>query len=168
MELAVTRRKATVAVLGAVWLVGFAGVAGCQKNTPPPPPAAAVEVPPVTPPPYVPPQPPPVVVTPAEPTPTPQPVVAPDPPAPTRTQPAQRPAAQAPAATPAAAGAIRPGSTYTVQRGDTLSGIAVRAYGRGNVNRNVAAIKRANNLQSDTIRVGQKLRIPPRTTGNKD
>lgn len=154
-------------------VVGLVGAVGCQKNTPPPAPAAQVEVQPVTPPPYIPPQPPPVVVTPAEPVTTPPPVMAPEPPPAARPQPAQRPAAQSPAAQPPAAsatnrGPIRPGTTYTVQRGDTLSEIAVRAYGRGNVARNVAAIKRANNLQSDMIRVGQKLRIPPRTTGNKD
>lgn len=45
-------------------------------------------------------------------------------------------------------------STYTVVAGDTLSGIAAR-YGT-----NVTAIRTANNLTSDLIRVGQTLTIP--------
>lgn len=159
MEFAVKRSIATVALMGVV--IGV-GVVGCKKNTPPPAPQAREEIQPVTPPPYIPPaQAAPVVVTPVEPA----PVVAPEPPPPApRAQPAPR-SAPAPAV---ASSAPRPGATYTVQRGDTLSQIAVRAYGRGNTNQNVAAIKRANNLKSDTIRVGQKLKIPARTSGNKD
>lgn len=44
--------------------------------------------------------------------------------------------------------------TYTVKRGDTLSGIASR-------NRTtVAALRRANGISGDLIRPGQVLRIP--------
>ena len=46
------------------------------------------------------------------------------------------------------------GRTYTVRRGDTLSGIAVR-YGT-----TVAAIKQANGLRSNVIYAGQRLKIP--------
>lgn len=46
------------------------------------------------------------------------------------------------------------GNTYTVKRGDTLSGIAV-AHGT-----TVRAIKETNNLRSDLIRIGQELTIP--------
>jgi LysM repeat protein len=45
-------------------------------------------------------------------------------------------------------------TSYTVQRGDTLSGIARRH------NTTVQAIKAANSKTSDTIRVGEELRIP--------
>lgn len=44
--------------------------------------------------------------------------------------------------------------THTVRRGDTLWGIS-RKYGKS-----VSSIKRANNLKSDTIRSGQRLKIP--------
>ncbi len=44
--------------------------------------------------------------------------------------------------------------TYTVKRGDTLWGIS-RKYGRS-----VSSIKKANNLKSDNIGIGQRLRIP--------
>jgi LysM repeat protein len=43
---------------------------------------------------------------------------------------------------------------YTVVSGDTLSGLAVR------FNRTVSAIRAANNLTSDLIRIGQRLLIP--------
>lgn len=46
------------------------------------------------------------------------------------------------------------GARYTVVRGDTLSHIAQR-HGTS-----VAAIRQANNLRSDTIRIGQELIIP--------
>ncbi|HIE11378.1 MAG TPA: LysM peptidoglycan-binding domain-containing protein [Kiritimatiellae bacterium] len=46
------------------------------------------------------------------------------------------------------------GGVYEVQRGDTLSELAVR------FNTTVRAIKAANSLSSDLIRVGQKLVIP--------
>lgn len=44
--------------------------------------------------------------------------------------------------------------SHTVRKGDTLWGLS-RKYGKS-----VASIKAANNLKSDTIRVGQRLRIP--------
>ncbi len=47
----------------------------------------------------------------------------------------------------------RGGKTYTVRRGDTLSGIAQR-YGT-----TPSALKRINGLSSDQIRAGQKLRL---------
>jgi len=46
------------------------------------------------------------------------------------------------------------GDAYTVQKGDTLSGIAAR-HGTS-----VSALKRSNNLRSDVIRPGQKLTVP--------
>jgi lysophospholipase L1-like esterase len=48
----------------------------------------------------------------------------------------------------------KPSTYYVVKSGDTLSAIASRKH------TTVAALKRANNLSSDTIRVGQKLKIP--------
>jgi len=50
------------------------------------------------------------------------------------------------------------GNLYTVRAGDTLFLVAKR-FGT-----TVAAIKRTNGLQSDTIKVGQKLRIPVGST----
>jgi len=47
----------------------------------------------------------------------------------------------------------RSAQTYTVRRGDTLSGIAQR-YGTS-----ASALKRINGLSSDQLRVGQKLRL---------
>ena len=44
--------------------------------------------------------------------------------------------------------------SHVIARGDTLSGIAQR------YNVSAAAIRRANNLSTDNIRVGQKLSIP--------
>ena len=46
------------------------------------------------------------------------------------------------------------GTTYTVQRGDSLSLIAQR-FGL-----NTASLKSFNGLRSDTIRVGQRLKVP--------
>lgn len=54
------------------------------------------------------------------------------------------------------------GSTYTVQAGDTLWGIATRLLGNGN---RYTEIKALNGLTSDTIRAGQKLKIPGGSTG---
>lgn len=48
------------------------------------------------------------------------------------------------------------GSTYRVRSGDTLSGIAARHR------TSVSAIKSANNLRSDRLALGQRLRIPGR------
>ena len=45
-------------------------------------------------------------------------------------------------------------STYVVQNGDYLAKISKKC------NVTIAAIKKANNLKSDTIRIGQKLKIP--------
>lgn len=46
------------------------------------------------------------------------------------------------------------GTTYTIQRGDTLSSIARR------FNTTVSALKSANGLTSDLIQAGKTLRIP--------
>jgi LysM repeat protein len=48
----------------------------------------------------------------------------------------------------------KPSTYYVVKSGDTLSAIASRNH------TTVAALKRANSLSSDTIRVGQRLKIP--------
>jgi len=53
-------------------------------------------------------------------------------------------------------------SSYTVVKGDTLSGIA---HKNGTT---ITALKQANNLSSDTIRIGQKLTVPsPQESGQK-
>jgi LysM repeat protein len=63
---------------------------------------------------------------------------------------------------PAVAFAPKATSNYTVVKGDTLSGIA---HKNGTT---VTALKQANNLGGDTIRVGQKLVIPsPQESGQK-
>jgi LysM repeat protein len=62
-----------------------------------------------------------------------------------------------PTVTPTKTPTPTPSSTafyYTVVSGDTLSGIAVR------FKRTVSAIRTANKLTSDTIKIGQKLLIP--------
>lgn len=68
------------------------------------------------------------------------------------------PGATGPVPRPAASPASRPAvGSYTIKRGDTLSGIAAR-HGVS-----TAALMRANNLtpqQADRIREGQRLRIP--------
>jgi LysM repeat protein len=57
--------------------------------------------------------------------------------------------------TPNSSGAaVASGTTYTVVRGDTLSGIASR-HGL-----NVSAIQQANGLNSSMIRIGQELKLP--------
>ena len=56
--------------------------------------------------------------------------------------------------TPSPAATLAPGTTYVVKSGDTLYGIAA-SYGV-----TVKAIKSLNGLTSNTLRVGQKLRIP--------
>jgi LysM repeat protein len=48
----------------------------------------------------------------------------------------------------------KPSTYYVVKSGDTLSAIASRNH------TTVAALKRANGLSSDAIRVGQRLKIP--------
>lgn len=60
------------------------------------------------------------------------------------------PGASGPAAAPRAAA----GKTHTVAKGDTLGRIATR-YGT-----TTKAIKRANGMESDTVVLGSKLRIP--------
>ncbi|CAA6679558.1 MULTISPECIES: LysM peptidoglycan-binding domain-containing protein [unclassified Lentimonas] len=57
--------------------------------------------------------------------------------------------------TPSAATAT---STYIVQHGDTLGGIAIR-HGT-----TISAITQANNLSSDLVRIGQKLQVPSSST----
>jgi nucleoid-associated protein YgaU len=135
-------------------LSGLATVAGCKKNnTPPPAPAPTADLNPPQPAPFIPQSSPGVTVGPSI-DPAPAPMVTPGPtvvaPAPVET------VRRAPAA---AAGSVRVGGTYTVVRGDTLGHIAKRAYGSAS-KRNIDAIKRANGLKSDVIRVGQKLKIP--------
>lgn len=152
MELAVKKLFISAVVVGLV------AVTGCKKNPPPPPPAPAAEIQPSIPPAYIPPTNS-TTVTPGDST-----MVTPV--TPTEITPA--PSAPAPTKTAAPTGAVRPGTTYAVQKGDSLYSIATRAYGKKNVTASINAIKKANNLSSDTIRAGQKLKIPNRTSGNKD
>jgi LysM repeat protein len=92
----------------------------------------------------------PTPTTTSTPTPTPTPTVTPKPtPTPTATP--------KPTVTPKPTATPTPTSTsfyYTVVSGDTLSGIALR------FKRTVSAIKTANKLTSDNIKIGQKLLIP--------
>lgn len=138
---------------------------GCRdKKSPPPPAQTNAELAPVNPQPYIPPSGGSVTVTPgAGETTSAAPVVAPVPDV------APREAAPAPKkSTPAASSSgssVRPGGTYTVKRGDTLSEIAQRAYGSAS-KRNIDAIRRANGIKGDTIRIGQKLKIPASTSGS--
>lgn len=89
--------------------------------------------------------------------------VAPPPPAPV-TPIATAPAIETkPSLAPMPAPAAKATSNYTVVKGDTLSGIA---HKNGTT---VTALKQANNLSSDTIRIGQKLTIPtPSESGQKE
>lgn len=64
------------------------------------------------------------------------------------------PGGSAAPAAPTSTGASASGGTYTVQRGDSLYKIAAK-FGT-----TITAIKSANGLTSDTIRVGQVLAIP--------
>ncbi len=83
---------------------------------------------------------------------------------PTRLQPGQK--LHLPPATPAASVAAGTGSAnsatseqmYAVKSGDTLSTIA-RQYGT-----TVRAIRAANNLRTDSIKVGQKLKVPGKSS----
>ena len=61
-------------------------------------------------------------------------------------------------ATPAA-GAVTPEQTYTVVAGDVIGTIADKFDVPS------AQIRALNNLTSDTLQIGQKLRIPARTAG---
>ncbi len=58
--------------------------------------------------------------------------------------------------------AVASGKTYRVKRGENLARIA-RRHGV-----TVSAIRTANNLSSDVIRAGQKLKIPDRSTGGTE
>ena len=60
---------------------------------------------------------------------------------------------------PAVASAQVEGGTHRVRSGDTLSGIASRYH------TSVSAIMRVNNLRSDRLSLGQRLRIPGRSGG---
>ena len=60
---------------------------------------------------------------------------------------------------PASEGKAVAGKTYVVKSGDSLSKIAAHVYGKSTKKR-IDAIKKANGLKSDVIRVGQKLKIP--------
>ena len=77
---------------------------------------------------------------------------------PTKLQPAQKIKIPAPAPTPTlqspAAGASADASVYEVKSGDTLSLIAQKNH------TTVKALRAANNLTTDKIKVGQKLKIP--------
>jgi LysM repeat protein len=102
----------------------------------------------------------PAVLVEPTPTPTPTSTASPTPtPTPTRTvtPTPTRPATPTPTPTRTVTPAPTPTSTsffYTVVSGDTLSSLAVR------FKRTVAAIKTANKLTSDVIKIGQRLLIP--------
>lgn len=51
------------------------------------------------------------------------------------------------------------GKTYVVKSGDSLSKIAAHFYGKSTKKR-VDAIKKANGMKTDVVRIGQKLKIP--------
>jgi LysM repeat protein len=77
---------------------------------------------------------------------------------PAKTEIAAVPAAPATPTAPAMAGApAMAANTYEVQIGDSLWKIAK------NQGTTIAALKQANNLKSDALKVGQKLTIPART-----
>jgi len=65
------------------------------------------------------------------------------------------PAAAAPAAAPAA-----PGTTYTVQSGDTLSGIAKKLLGNANDYMQIFNANKDQLSDPDKIKPGQVLKIP--------
>lgn len=68
-----------------------------------------------------------------------------------------------PSLAPVPAPGAKATSSYSVVKGDTLSGIA---HKNGTT---VTALKQANSLSSDTIRIGQKLTIPsPTESGQKE
>jgi LysM repeat protein len=79
-------------------------------------------------------------------------VTTPSPAPPSEIAPSPSLGPSAPVASPSPATTFR--TTYTVKSGDTLLGIASK-FGT-----TVAAIKRLNGLNSNTIHVGQKLKIP--------
>lgn len=59
-------------------------------------------------------------------------------------------------------GDLSTGIIHEVQRGDTLGGIAI-IHGVS-----IASLKRANNLSSDVIRIGQKLKVPITAGSSED
>lgn len=104
----------------------------------------------------LPPRPPRPEVVRVEPPAPPPPVQAPPAAPPPAAAPPSRPAQPAPAARPPAPAPQRQGTrTHTVGSGDTLYNIG-RRYGVS-----PAAIRAANQLPDDTIRLGQTLVIPP-------
>jgi LysM repeat protein len=66
-----------------------------------------------------------------------------------------------PAATTPAAGTPAPTASYTVVSGDTLSGICeARKPARLGLQECIDEVKQLNNLTSDTLEIGQQLRLP--------
>ncbi|MCX5659785.1 MAG: LysM domain-containing protein [Planctomycetota bacterium] len=146
-------------LLSAALLIGVVALTGCKNKKD--------DVAATTPPPSEPPPPPVVYSVPPAPAPAPAPARAADP-MPTL-QPAPAPApiggksAKAPAGCHATGGAsggatAHVGGSYTVQKGDTLYGIARKVY---NDPKMVAAILKANpGVDANKIKVGQKLQLP--------
>lgn len=54
------------------------------------------------------------------------------------------------------------GTTYTVKSGDTFYSIAIKFFGDGSET-TINKIKKYNNLTSDNLQLGQKLKIPPKS-----
>lgn len=82
----------------------------------------------------------------------------PGPPAPTpAVEAAKAPAAPAPVAAPAAAAS----QFYTVKKGDTLSAISKKVYGKANLYNRIFEANRPMLTHPDKIYPGQSLRIPP-------
>lgn len=63
-----------------------------------------------------------------------------------------------PVAAKAAGNGLTPGQTYTVQKGDTLWSIAVRAYGDGKQYKKIVAANPS--IKGDKVGVGQKITLP--------
>jgi LysM repeat protein len=70
-----------------------------------------------------------------------------------------KPGAQQPASAPAASGAGA-AQTYTVQSGDTLSGIAKRFLGNANAYMDIFNMNRDQLSDPDKIKPGQVLKLP--------
>ena len=71
--------------------------------------------------------------------------------------------AQKPAATAGTAGQTATPATYTVQAGDTLSGIAKKFYGNANDYMEIFNANRDQLTDPDKIKPGQVLKIPQHT-----